>query len=71
MICIECRSNKHELCPANKRDYFPTMLDLSKPQNGSATIMLRKPPTGLSPEGDAIQLSGLCACHHKPWPAAK
>ena len=23
------------------------------------------PPTGLSPEGDAIQRSGLCPCHHR------
>jgi hypothetical protein len=24
-----------------------------------------QPPTGLSPDGDAIQRSGLCPCHHR------
>ena len=52
MICKPCRDNDHKLCPAAKQELsFGTQL----------------PPTGLSPEGDAIQRSGLCACHHKPW----
>lgn len=24
-----------------------------------------KPPTGLSPEGNAVQKSGLCTCRHR------
>jgi hypothetical protein len=54
VICPECKKNDHKLCPAAKRELpFGTQMS----------------PTGLSAEGNAIQLSGMCACHHREWSA--
>lgn len=53
MICQFCKDNDHALCPAAKQEL---------------SFGTKRPSTGLSPEGDVIQRSGLCACHHKPWP---
>lgn len=51
MICGACKKQKHERCPNNVENWRTD----SKQQH----------PTGLSPEGDAIQRSGLCPCRHR------
>jgi hypothetical protein len=42
-------------CKAEKHEECPSKLAAD----------IDKPTTGLSPEGDAVQRSGLCPCHHR------
>ncbi len=50
MVCVWCSSKKN-----HDHDRCPSKL----------AVEAKKPPTGLSPESDALQLSGLCTCQHR------